>query len=377
MKKPRRNASAEWRAALLRRCGPGVLAGITFGQWVRLLRGSDLSMDASCFPRAVAITLQSLKNAVWARVELRKYGDLLDSVTLQPPIFILGHWRNGTTHLHQIMAQDKRFAFPNSYQVSFPQNFLSTEAWEAPMAALFLPPRRPMDGMEWTLASPQEDEFALCASTWKSPCMGWVFPRQRERFAKYLTFRDVPPAEIGEWRDAFERFLRKLQLRNDRPIILKSPPHTARVSLLLEMFPAAKFIHIHRNPVAVFQSCRKAFDIILDWHRLQRRDANDLDEWIIRQYREMYDAFFEARPLIPAGQFCEVAFEELEEDPIGQVKKIYETLGLPSFETFEPALREYMNSLAGYKKNAHPDLSPQWKARLKSSWQRCFEEWGY
>jgi len=275
------------------------------------------------------------------------------------------------------MAQDKRFAFPNSYQVSFPQNFLSTEAWEAPMAAFFLPPRRPMDGMEWTLASPQEDEFALCASTWKSPCMGWVFPRQRERFAKYLTFRDVPPAEIGEWRDAFERFLRKLQLRNDRPIILKSPPHTARVSLLLEMFPAAKFIHIHRNPVAVFQSCRKAFDIILDWHRLQRRDANDLDEWIIRQYREMYDAFFEARPLIPAGQFCEVAFEELEEDPIGQVKKIYETLGLPSFETFEPALREYMNSLAGYKKNAHPDLSPQWKARLKSSWQRCFEEWGY
>jgi len=139
---------------------------------------------------------------------------------------------------------------------------------------------------------------------------------------------------------------------------------------LLEMFPAAKFVHIHRDPVAVFQSSRKMFDIILDFHRLQRRDANDLDEWIIRQYRRMYDAFFEARSRVPVGQFCEVGFEELEKDPIGQVRKIYKTLGLPSFETFEPALRQYVNSLAGYKKNTHPDLSPECKARLKSSWQR-------
>jgi hypothetical protein len=363
--------------AFLRRCGPGVLGGITLRQWVGLLSAPDLGVDISCFPRMVAITLQSIKNAFWAAVENKRYGTLLESVTLQPPIFVLGHWRNGTTHLHQLLAQDNRFAFANNYQVSFPHNFLSTQAWEAPMAAFFLPPRRPMDGVEWTMASPQEDEFALCASTSKSPCMGWVFPRQRGKFAKYLTFRDVPPAEIEEWRKALDRFLRKLQLQYNRPIILKSPPHTARVPLLLEMFPAAKFVHIRRDPVIVFQSSRRTLDILLDWHRLQRRRADDFDQWIIGQYREMYDAFFAARPRIPAGQFCEIAFEELEKDPIGQVRRIYETLRLPSFETFEPALRQYLNSLAGYKKNTHPDISPELKARLKSSWQRCFEEWGY
>src|SRR5437899_11077712 len=117
-----------------------------------------------------------------------------------------------------------------------------------------MPRCRPMEDMEMSLASPQEEEFAMCASTWKSPCMGCVFPRQREQFAKYLTFRGVAPTEIEEWRTAFDYFLRKLQLHEKRPFILKSPPHTARIPLLLEMFPAAKFVHIHRDPVAVFQS---------------------------------------------------------------------------------------------------------------------------
>src|SRR5437899_1807668 len=190
MKASQPNNPTEWRMAFLRRCGPGLLAGITLGQWLKLLR-TDLPMDASCFPRMVAITVQGIKNAIWARVERRRYGALLGGVKVQPPIFILGHWRSGTTHLHQLMAEDKRFAFPNTFQVTFPHTFLSTEAWEAPMATFFMPRCRPMDGMEMTLASPQEEEFAMCASTWKSPCMGWVFPRQREQFAKYLTFRGV------------------------------------------------------------------------------------------------------------------------------------------------------------------------------------------
>src|SRR5262249_57919454 len=169
-----------------------------------------------------------------------------------------------------------------------------------------LPRRRPMDNVEWTVASPQEDEFALCVMTLRSPCMSWVFPRQRERFCKYLSFRDVAPNEVSEWRRAFDTFLKKLHLRDSRPLILKSPPHTARIPLLLEMFPGAKFVHIHRDPVVVFQSSLRTMELMLDWQALQRANSPDFDEWTLHQYWEMYEASFEARPRIPEGQICEV-----------------------------------------------------------------------
>ena len=219
-----------------------------------------------------------------------------------------------------------------------------------------------------TIAAPQEDEFALCAATFKSPCMAWVFPRQKEQFEKYLTFRDVEPAEVAEWRDAFDTFLKKLQWRDPRRLVLKSPPHTGRIRLLLDLFPHAKFIHIHRDPFTVFQSSRRTFEIMVTWHNLQKVEVLDLNDWLIRQYRLMYDAFFEDRTLIPAGNYAEVVFEQLERNPVGEIRKLYQTLNLPDVNTFEPALQKYVNSLDGYLKNTFQDLDPNLKSRLGREW---------
>ena len=364
------------RYKLLRLFGPGILSGVTFKHWVKLVAESPLSLDLVCLPRALTITLQSIQTSIWSRRE-RRFDSLLKDVTIQPPVFVLGHWRSGTTHLHQLLAQDKRFSFPNNFQVSFPHTFLSTQEKFASRANAIIPKRRPMDNMEWDIYSPQEEEFALCTSTLKSNCMGWVFPRRYEHFQKYLTFRDVDPREVAEWRAAFEHFLKKLQLRSPRPLILKSPPHTARIRLLLEMFPAAKFVHIHRHPFAVFQSTRRLMRKVVPMHCLQLVPWEELDERIIHHYRAMHDAFFEDKTKIPAGHFCEVAFEQLEADPVGEVRRIYETLGLPAFDSFEPELRKYVATLVGYQKNQFPNLPAELKARLKREWERCFEEWGY
>jgi len=351
-----------------------MLAGITFQQWSALRK--NFPIDSSLWLRAASITFQSIKNSFWARRDLR-FESQFKNVAIQPPLFILGHWRNGTTHLHNLITQDQRFGYPNGYQVSFPHTFLSTEKRETPMVSFFLPKRRPMDNVEMTIAAPQEDEFALCAATFKSPCMAWVFLRQKEQFEKYLTFRNVDRAEVSQWSAAFETFLKKLQWRDNRPLVLKSPPHTARIRLLLALFPNAKFIHIHRDPFTVFQSTRRTFQIMATWHNLHRADVPDLDDWLIRQYRLMYEAFFEDRPLIPSGNYCEVAFEQLERDPIGEIRKIYQSLNLADFSSFEPTLQKYVNSLAGYKKNVFRDLDPELKTRLRREWYQCFEEWAY
>jgi hypothetical protein len=369
--------SFDWRKSFLTHLGPGLLGGIRLGDWLRLLRDERFAISPTRLPKALAITFQSLENSFLARREMRRYREEIEKVPVEPPLFVLGHWRNGTTHLHYLLGMDSRFAFPNIYQTFYPHSFLTTEARRSRLVGFFLPKRRPMDSVAWNIGSPQEDEFALCVLSRKSPCLGWVFPRHRDRYDRYLTFRHAGEGEEEEWRAAFDLLIRKLTLKHRRPLVLKSPPHTGRIRLLLRMFPGSKFVHIHRDPYAVFQSSRNLFQVNLRWNGLQRFSSSGLEEWVLRQHREMYEAFFEERKLIPEGRYCEVKFEELELDPVGQLRAIYQKLGLPDFQVVQPELERYVATLAGYRKNSYPDLGTDLKKRIAREWQASFEEWGY
>ena len=367
-----------WRETLLQSFGPGLLGGITIGKWVQLLIENRFSVSPSCWPRALTISLMSVPTSLLHWADEIRFGRQLSEVTVPPPVFVLGHWRHGTTHLHNLLTIDQRFSFPNNYQCLFPNSFLTAEKLHSKAIDFFLPRQRPMDNVEWRMASPQEDEFAMCVTTLKSPCMGWVFPRQRDHYDKYLTMRDVSAGEVAEWKEAFLLFLKKLALLSRRPLILKSPPHTARIRLLLEMFPDARFVHIHRNPYDVFHSTRKTLKAVAEFHRLQRAPAAaDVDDRILRTYRTMYDVYFEERGAIPEGQFCEVGFEQLEQDPIGQIRGIYKALQLPDFSEVHSEVQSYVSSIADYRKNSFPDLPEALRQRIAEDWQRSFQEWGY
>jgi hypothetical protein len=221
-----------------------------------------------------------------------------------------------------------------------------------------------------------EDEFALCAATGISPYMSSSFPRRHEHYDRYLTLRNVPEPEIARWKSALSLFLKKLAWKYQRPIVLKSPTHTCRIRLLLEIFPDARFVHIHRNPYAVFLSNRARHDTAIGYSRLQRSVKTD-DEMFIQRYREMYEVFFAERELIPASQYHELAFEELERDPIGQVRGIYEKLSLPSFAEIERALEGQIRGHSAYRRNQYAEVPTTLRSRIAEAWRRSFEEWGY
>jgi hypothetical protein len=113
-------------------------------------------------------------------------------------------------------------------------------------------------------------------------------------------------------------------------------------------------------------------------HCLQRPPAGDeLDEWIIRQYRAMHDAFFEERELIPPGQYHELRFDELEAEPIGQMEQVYDALCLGDFSTVRPTLERYVEGIRGYRRNEFPQLPTALRARIADAWRPCFDQWGY
>ena len=359
--------------------GHNYLAGITAGDWWRLIRENGFDVEACYWHRAVVITALSLVNSLQRVREDRRWHDAIrDTAITEPPLFVLGHWRSGTTHLHNLLAQDTaQFAFANTYQVINPHTFLTTEAVSSRLFAGLVPATRPMDAMALSFQTPQEDEFAPCLMTGRSPYIGVSFPHREDAYGQYLSFRDASPADVAEWRAAFVWFLKKLTLKYRRALVLKSPAHTARVRLLLDMFPEARFVHIHRHPYDVFQSFRHYYDTAM-WHTyLQRPDLASIDARILRRYTEMHDALFSDWPLIPAGRFHEVRFDDLERDPIGQIQTLYERLGLDGFAQYRPRLAAYVATLRDYQRNRFPPLAPEWRERIAHEWRRSFERWGY
>jgi len=351
--------------------------GMTFGEWWSLLRRHRFAVDLPQQPRALIQTALSAANSVNARIERQIYGRRVEATVVLAPLFILGHYRSGTTHLHNLLALAPELAAPTLFQVLNPQTFLTTERWSAQLADKLVLRHRFPDNIAQGAAVPSEDEIALGTMTGLSPYLAYYFPRDASRYDRYLTFQDVPDGDVGRWGSALTTFLKKLTLRHGRRLVLKSPPHTARIRLLLDLFPDARFVHIHRHPYEVFPSTGHMARSIQPAIQLQQCSPLDSADRILGVYSKMYDAYFEQRSLIPKGRLCDVGFDPLQRDPVGVVRSIYESLGLGNFEQLQPQLEGYLASITGYQKNRFIDLSGPLRRRIADEWGRSFDEWGY
>jgi hypothetical protein len=353
------------------------LQGMALGDWWALLRRQRFGVGLRQWTRALVQTAVSGSTSACARVERRRFGRQIEAARVEAPLFILGHYRSGTTHLHNLLALDPQLAAPTFFQALNPHTFLTAERWAAPVADRLVVRRRYQDEMALGAGAPAEDEVALCTMTGLSPYMAWYFPGGGPDYDRYLTFRGVPDEEVARWGHALTTFLKKLAVRHGRRLVLKSPPHTARIRLLLGLFPDARFVHIRRDPYAVFRSTRHLIRSVHPVFRLREGPTPDGDDRILGVYTEMYDAYFGERGLVPEGRLCEVGYEDLERDPMGVVGSIYESLGLAGFEDLKPRLEGYLESIADYRKNRLEELPGPLRMRIARAWGRSFDEWGY
>ena len=353
------------------------LQGITFRDWTRLVANRRLSVEPRYVPRMAWTGIGSVINSMQARLERRRFGDRIAGARVESPLFVLGQYRSGTTHLHNLLATDQRFGFVNYYQATFPHTFLTTESMGSRLGAAFSMRRRPYDDVALGLGEPAEDELSLCSLTFLSYHMCWHFPSAADFYRRYVTFDGVEPAERDRWKAAFKGMTRKLSVKYERPLVFKSPCHTARIPLLLELFPDARFVHIHRNPLEVFQSTRKMENKVGPLFQFERRDPTAIDEHVLWRYKATYDAYLAHRGAIPRGRLVEVSYVDLVDDTIGTLRRIYEGLDLPDFEVARPAVETYLSSLRNYKVNRYSSLDSGTTRRVVGEWGRFFEEWGY
>ncbi|MFO0804434.1 MAG: sulfotransferase [Gemmataceae bacterium] len=357
---------------------PRLWEGMDFLAWVRLLARNRFQVHPKYAYIAAIISGVSFTHMVLRWMQHGRYGRQIAETPIdKQPVFVLGHWRTGTTLLHELLILDDRFSYPDTYACMEPNHTLLTEHFVKRWMKWVVPNRRPMDNMAVGFDRPQEDEFALCMLGLPSTYTDFAFPNNAPLDPGSLDLSGLTPGEVAKWKRGFRRFLQMLTFKDPRRLVLKSPPHTARVPVLLDLFPDARFIHIVRDPFTVFQSTVNLWKSLGRKHGMQvpRNDAA-LREKVFREFRVIYDRLEEAKPRIPAGRFHELKYEDLVRDPAAEMRKAFDAVELGGFDAYLPKLKGYLERTAGYETNKFT-ISDADRAEVSARWGDVIDRYGY
>lgn len=336
-------------------------------------------VDDSFADRARAIALVSPLMTPLVTAERLVYGRTIARARLNnPPIFIIGHWRSGTTLLHNLLTRDTQFGYVSLFQTLAPSAFLVGRRTLQPILALRAPNTRPMDNVKIRMPYPSEEEFALAHLCPQSPYLGWYFPNDySELFSRYGLMENVSREDRDEWAGTYTELLVKATIAfQGRQLVLKNPMNTGRVRALLEVFPGAKFIHIHRNPYDVFRATLHLFRAVLKTVTLQEISEARIQEYVLDFYPRMLNAYWEQRGDIPAGDHVEMRYDDLVADPLAELERVYGELGLGGWPEALPRLERFLGSRTEFQKNEYTD-TPEHISLVEQHWVCAFDRLGY
>lgn len=352
--------------------------GMAAGVWFAKMRGKWHLVSPRRYPLVVTITLFSLANQVMKWASKLIFGRQLAKVKIEPdPIFVIGHWRSGTTWLHRIMMLDKRHAAPDFGACFCPETFLIARKILTPLLRVIMPSKRPMDNVELELESAEEDEHAISLSGGVTPYADSMFPNQKIHTP--ICPDDMTPEDAATWWDTWLAFLRKVQFVNPgKRLVLKSPTHTMRTREILRTFPNARFVHIVRDPYKIFLSRQKARRAMLSLSALQTTlpSPAKLDADLISRFRSFHDKFHEDREHIPENQIFTMRYEDLKSDTVAIVEQIYKELDLGDFSAVRPKLEQMVGSARPYENNRY-DMDPDTQARIETEFADYFKKYDY
>jgi hypothetical protein len=351
--------------------------GMRFGDWMALCIRHRFRIHPLRWPMAFLISLITPFNSVMGRVQRWRYGKQIDETQItQPPVFIIGHWRSGTTYLHELLYLDDRFASPTTYQCFAPLHFLLTQWWMLHLGGWLLPRRRPMDNVLAGWDRPQEDEFALIELAVPTPYFRMAFPNDPPSDMEFLDMEGTRPEDLARFEQAIVYFVKALTFHAPKRVLLKSPPHTGRVATLARLFPGAKFIHIVRHPDALFPSTMRLWKSLDEVQGLQMPRGEGMREYVLTCFERMYHGLETQRCQLDERSVLDVKYEDLVLDPVGQVERIYRELALGDFEPLRAKLREYVAGQKNYQTNVH-ELDDESRAEIRRRWAGYFERYGY
>jgi hypothetical protein len=266
---------------------------------------------------------------------------------LSDPVFIIGHWRSGTTYLHNLLCCDNQFGFPTTFQCLLPGAFLTGKELMKSIHRITLPETRFMDKVKMHPDYPQEEEFAISSLTAFSCYQSLFFPVNMIK--NFKSFALMETNSISKWEKQYLNFLKKITLScNGKQLILKNPVNTARIQHLLKLFPDAKFIYIHRKQEEVLKSTHKLYNAFLSLNSFQFISDIDIKKNIMWIYNETISQYEKSKCFIPKNHLVEIDYADLIRSPFPELGKIYRQLHLNGFGTASAHFRKYISEQTTY-----------------------------
>ena len=313
-------------------------------------------------------------------IERRIYEDSIREHEFpEPPTFIVGHWRSGTTFLHNVLSRSGRFAFVNLAQTVRPLGAMRFAGAFEKLLGRLVPKQRMADGVDFSPTEPQEEELALALMGSVSAFHSPFFPRDAERnTTRALFLEDLEPGELEAFRENYDLLARKISLIDGgkRPLLFKNPSNTARLDFLRELFPGARFIHIVRHPAEVARSSVRMAEALTRCLSLQPLRETPVMERILTNYARIMPLHLEQRKRIEAGHYTEVRYEDFRQDPMKGVEEIHRAFGWELDDRSRGSIRTYLDSIAGYRPNRRPE-DPELMAMIADRLSFAYEQWGY
>lgn len=344
--------------------------------WIRLLRNNRSRLDWRYLHWILFITFAASFHTGLRFVQELVWGRRVRETRIQhDPVFIIGHWRTGTTWLHELLCLDDQLTYPTTYECFDPNHFLLTEAYTSKFLSIMVPSRRPMDPMPMAFDRPQEDEFALCNLGQPSPYLRMAFPNDPQ-CEQFFDLQQVGPEDRAKWEKCYLTFLKQITFRRPQRIVLKSPPHTYRVNLLLDLFPSARFIHMVRDPYILYASTLHMWRSLYRAHGLQTPTYDGLEEYVIENFVSMHERLDEARPRLNATNFFELRYEDLVRDPRRALRDIFQKLELGDFDPVREKLDAYLEETESYRVNRYR-LGSDAREMITRRWGHIIRRYGY
>ena len=353
--------------------------GYSFKIVLDLIRKNKIQLKY--VPKLIAIVIVNLINYPFRSYERLFINPNYYKKTIDhSPVFIIGHWRSGTTHLHNLLCQDDQMAFVTTYQSVFPDTLFNKfgRFLFRGFSTLLIPGTRKGDNVTLGASLPQEEEFALGDKTPLCFYFFWMFPTNMiQYYNDFIRFNNIDLIQLDRWKADYKLLIKKaIKNTNKKRYLSKNPPNTGRVKILLEMFPDAKFIHIHRKPIEVFLSTQNFYKKMLPPLQLQSISSEEIDLKIQDIYKKIMNDFIQQKESIPKGNLIEISYNELEKNPINTLNEIYTTLNIDNYDIALNNFETYVDKLKSYKKNRHKIKKNQLDILIKA-WGFIMEKYNY
>ncbi len=341
-----------------------IILGCRFSVLMRLIFRNGISLYPVYLARSIVLFMNSLISSILILVEKKNFGQKIRETSISDaPIFIIGHWRTGSTLLHQLFSLDPQFTTPTMVQTTIPDHFLFSTKYYLPILKKAMPKTRPMDKVALSPSQPQEDEFALIRMGSESPLEKLIFPSGEGYFLDGYSYTPTGK-KLELWKNNLLSFYKKITLQEGKQIVSKNPYHTKRMELLAEMFPGAKFIHITRDPLVVVPSTIKMWNIVAEQNKLKKGWTSPSIAEATSVLRSYLDHVVLCSEKLD-NPLTELRFEDLEKEPVKILKQIYSDLDIPWSDSFETAVNEFMWANNGFEKNTYK-LSPEEEETIQS-----------